>query len=149
MPELDIGLVDGGELNFDQSFLEFNIKKKIHAKSSSRFDFKNWILETAILSSYCYNNTNFTIPFLGEKDNFLRCKVHSVRHTSLTFTKVKLCKRPEVNNKPTHFLNNGKTFLSLDNMICRYQCPDQFQLLPWCSKPKCIGFHETFKNPIY
>ena len=41
MPELDIGLVDGGELNFDQSFLQFNIKNKIHAKSSSRFDFKN------------------------------------------------------------------------------------------------------------
>ena len=40
MPELDIRLVDGGELNFDQSFLQFNVKKKIYAKSSSRFDFK-------------------------------------------------------------------------------------------------------------
>ena len=40
MPELNIGLVDGGELNFDQSFLQFNVKKKIYAKSSSRFDFK-------------------------------------------------------------------------------------------------------------
>ena len=28
MPELNIGLVDGGELNFDQSFLQFNVKKK-------------------------------------------------------------------------------------------------------------------------
>ena len=37
---LDIGLVDGGELNFDQSFLQFDVKKKIYAKSSSRFDFK-------------------------------------------------------------------------------------------------------------
>ena len=40
MPKLEIGLVDGGELNFDQSFLKFNVKKKIYAKSSSRFDFK-------------------------------------------------------------------------------------------------------------
>ena len=37
---LDIGLVDGGELNFDQSFLQFDVKKKLYAKSSSRFDFK-------------------------------------------------------------------------------------------------------------
>ena len=28
MPELVIGLVDGGELNFNQSFLKFNVKKK-------------------------------------------------------------------------------------------------------------------------
>ena len=28
MPELDIGLPDGGELNFDQFFLQFNAKKK-------------------------------------------------------------------------------------------------------------------------
>ena len=41
MPELEIGLVDGGELNFNQSFLKFNVKKKIQAKSYSRFDFKN------------------------------------------------------------------------------------------------------------
>ena len=37
MLELELGLVDGGELNFDQSFLQFNVKKKIYAKSS--FDF--------------------------------------------------------------------------------------------------------------
>ena len=28
MPELGIGLADGGELNFNQSFLNFNVKKK-------------------------------------------------------------------------------------------------------------------------
>ena len=28
MLELEIGLVDGGELNFNQSFLKFNVKKK-------------------------------------------------------------------------------------------------------------------------
>ena len=28
MPELEIGLVDGGDLNFDKSFLQFNVKKK-------------------------------------------------------------------------------------------------------------------------
>ena len=51
IPELDIGLADRGELNFDQSFLQFNVKKKIYAKSSSRFDFKRWILDNASLSS--------------------------------------------------------------------------------------------------
>ena len=35
MPELEIGLVDYSELNFNQSFLKFNIKKKIQAKSYS------------------------------------------------------------------------------------------------------------------
>ena len=35
MPELEVGLVHGGELDFDQSFLQFNVKKKIQVKSSS------------------------------------------------------------------------------------------------------------------
>ena len=39
MPELEIGLVNGGELNFDRAFLQFNVKKKIYVKSS-QFDFK-------------------------------------------------------------------------------------------------------------
>ena len=39
MPELEIGVVDGCELNFDQSFLKFNVKKIIEAESYSRFDF--------------------------------------------------------------------------------------------------------------
>ena len=33
MPELAKGLNDGGELNFNQSFLQFNVKEKIQAKS--------------------------------------------------------------------------------------------------------------------
>ena len=40
MPELKIGLADVSALNFDQSFLQFNAKKKITAKKSSRFEFK-------------------------------------------------------------------------------------------------------------
>ena len=40
MPELEIGLVDGGELNFNQSFLQFDVKERIQVKSSFRFDFK-------------------------------------------------------------------------------------------------------------
>ena len=41
MPELEIGLVDGGgELNFNQSVLQFYVKKKAKVKSSNRFDFK-------------------------------------------------------------------------------------------------------------
>ena len=40
MPELDIGLAEGGELNFDESCVQFDLKKKMYAKSSSQFDFK-------------------------------------------------------------------------------------------------------------
>ena len=47
MPELKIGLADERALNFDQSFLQFNAKKKINAKKSFRFEFKCWILKTA------------------------------------------------------------------------------------------------------
>ena len=40
LDELDIGLVDGAKFSFDQSFLQFNVNKKLYAKSSSQFDFK-------------------------------------------------------------------------------------------------------------
>ena len=40
MPELEIGLTDRGELNFNQSFLQFNGKEKVQAKSSFQFDFR-------------------------------------------------------------------------------------------------------------
>ena len=41
--------------------------------------------------------------FTWEEQNFIRYeKVHSVKHTSSTFTRIKLCKRPEVNSEPTH-----------------------------------------------
>ena len=40
MTGLKIGLADVSALNFDQSFLQLNAKKKINAKKSSRFDFK-------------------------------------------------------------------------------------------------------------
>ena len=95
MPELEIGLVDGGKLNFNQSFLKFNVKKKIQGKGYSRFDFTCRILDTASFSRiYCYDNANFTIAFLSEKDTFFKkCKVHSLRHTSLTFICINLCKK--------------------------------------------------------
>ena len=32
--EFEIALTDGGDLNFDKSFLHFNVKKKIYAKVS-------------------------------------------------------------------------------------------------------------------
>ena len=35
MPQLQTGLVDGAELNFNQSFLKFNEKKKMQAESYS------------------------------------------------------------------------------------------------------------------
>ena len=40
MVQLQIWLFDEGELNFDQSFLQFNVNKNVYAKSSSLFDFK-------------------------------------------------------------------------------------------------------------
>ena len=40
MHELEIGLADVSALTFDQSFLQFNAKKKISPKKSSRFKFK-------------------------------------------------------------------------------------------------------------
>ena len=49
----------------------------------------------------------------------MRCKIHSVRHTSLTLTWVNLSKRPEMNCKPAlffTFMNNGKVFPSLGGM---------------------------------
>ena len=49
MAELQIWLA--GELNFDQSFLQFHVNKNVYATSFSWFDFKCWILDTASLSS--------------------------------------------------------------------------------------------------
>ena len=40
MPELEMGLVNGSELNCNQYFLQFNVKKKNAGKISPRFDFK-------------------------------------------------------------------------------------------------------------
>ena len=40
MTELEIVLADVNELNCDQSFLQFNAKKKINGKNSSQFEFK-------------------------------------------------------------------------------------------------------------
>ena len=94
MPELKIGLAYVSALNFDPSFLQFNGKKKIIAKKSSRFEFKCWrILKTA---SLLYE------PCLP-----------------LTLTGVKLNVRPEMSTEPTNFLtlmNNGKAFSSLDGI---------------------------------
>ena len=39
MPEFEIGL-DVDEMNFNQLFLNFNVKKKIQSKNSSQFDFQ-------------------------------------------------------------------------------------------------------------
>ena len=38
MIELNTGLADVSTFNFDQSFLQFNAKKKINVKKSSRFE---------------------------------------------------------------------------------------------------------------
>ena len=84
---------------------------------------------------------------------FLRCKVHSVRHTylfSFYLSKIK-CKRTEVSSEPTYFLsfmNNGKAFSSLDGMAYSYQCSNQFQFLPGHWQPKRYWTSWDLKNPI-
>ena len=53
------------------------------------------------------------------KIKFIKCKVHSVRHTSLTFNWVKSCNWTEVNSEPAHFrtfMNSATAFPSLDDM---------------------------------
>ena len=72
MLELETGLVDGDGLNFNQSFLKFNVTKKVKTKGYSQFHFKCWILDTASLSSkfIAIINANFTKAFLSEKNNF-------------------------------------------------------------------------------
>ena len=83
---------------------------------------------------------------------FLRCKVHSVRHTYLFnfyLSEIK-CKRPEVNSEPTHFLtllNNGQAFSSLDGMACSYQWSNQFQFLPWLWQAKRYWISSNTKRP--
>ena len=85
---------------------------------------------------------------------FLRCKVHSVRHTYLfnfSLSKV-ICKKTKVNSEPTHFLtfmNNGKAFPSLNQMTCSYSAQAKFSFYEGTDKPRRIGFFKTFKNPIY
>ena len=42
MPQLEIGLVDGGDLKLDQSLLKFNIKKKIMCKEFFKRTFSSF-----------------------------------------------------------------------------------------------------------
>ena len=39
MHGLEVGLADASQLNFDQSFLQFNAKKKKYGEFSSQFEF--------------------------------------------------------------------------------------------------------------
>ena len=51
--------------------------------------------------------------------HFFVRRINYFKHTTLTFTWVKLYKRPGLNSEPTNlltFLNNGKAFPSLDDM---------------------------------
>ena len=113
-----------GELNFDKSFLHYNEKKKMYSKA-------------------CLNLTlNMKYQIL------LGCKkFHHVRHTSLTFTRVKLCtyNKFDVNGEPSHlwysiFRAGGIQLASvLSSVFSFYQD----------TSPKVVGFLETFRNTIY
>ena len=68
-------LTDGGGLNFDKSFLHFNIKERNIC--NRYFDCKYWIMDTASLNSWFNNspkNSNFYlhIIFLCEKNKILQ-----------------------------------------------------------------------------
>ena len=57
-----------------------------------------------------------------------------------------ICKRPEVNSKPTHFLtfmSNDKAFFSLNDMACSYLCSEQLHLLlgHWQGKRNWISWY--------
>ena len=85
---------------------------------------------------------------------FLRCKVHSVRHTyrfNFYLSKIKFKRPKSTMNQPIcHFLtlmNNGESFSSLDGMGYSYQCPDQFQYLPGLWQAKRYGISWDLKTP--
>ena len=89
---------------------------------------------------YCHNSVNF---------HFHISVCEWAGQNFVTFTRVKLCRRPEVNNEPAHFLTfmkNGVAFPSL-GWHAAYQCPDQFQLLPghWPAKRSWISW--DFRKP--
>lgn len=56
MPEIEAGLDDGGELNFEKPFLQFNVKKekicmgRVTLKETSTCVWHCWILDTTSLS---------------------------------------------------------------------------------------------------
>ena len=147
MSELEIGLIDEGELNFNQYFLKINVTNKIQGKSYYRLGFECWIIDTASLSS-----TFITIIMPTSQEHFWarriyffwKCEVHSVRHTSLTLTRIKSCKRSETtwHSWIMKFMNNGKAFPSLDGMTCSNLWHDQPQFLPghWQAKKYWISW---------
>ena len=72
--------------------------------------------------------------------------VQSNRHIPLTFTWVKLCKTPEVNSEPAHFVYICKYWYdisNLDNMLLSVSQP-----APILEPRKDLGFLETLKNTI-
>ena len=73
--------------------------------------------------------------------HFFVRRINYFKHTTLTFTWVKLYKRPGLNSEPTHlltFLNNGKAFPSLDGMACSSSALNSFYQST--GNPKGIGF---------
>ena len=153
MTGLKIGLADVSALNFDQSFLQLNAKKKINAKKSSRFEFWCWILKTASL-----NISFIAIIMLTSQWRFwVRISFFKMKSSlcavclPLTLTSIKLNVRPEMSTEPIHSLtlmNNGKAFSSLDGMTCSYQCSDQFQFLAGHWQAKVLDFLRPWKNPV-
>ena len=101
--------------------------------------FSNLKLNVLIITGYIKSNKKLDLPHVTNKMGigvlFILEKMSGGLNTSLTFTWVKSCQRPEVKSEPTWhswimtFMNNGKAFPSLDGMIYSYPCHDQLQFL--------------------
>ena len=78
--ELKTELAYVSALSFDLSFLQFNARKKINAKKSSRFEFKCWILKTGSLNT----DVEFTLwgmPTFNFNLSQIKCKTWSEHWT--------------------------------------------------------------------
>ena len=68
MLELEIGFVDGGEINSDKPFLQFNVKKnymqRVNLNNLEEHLTRNveyWTLLASTVIIYCYHNVNFQL----------------------------------------------------------------------------------------
>ena len=70
MFELEIGLIVGGELNFDQCFLHLNVKKNICKELLTvNIEYETLLAETAnLLGATKMPTFIFTLAFLNEKN---------------------------------------------------------------------------------
>ena len=81
------------------------------------------------------------------RKKFIRCKVPSVRYTSLTFSWVNLCTEVIIKLKLRPKVNLFISFTFINNGMANL--PDQLQFPQCTGKPKGLGLLETLRNLIY